>query len=543
MKEKTCQRCGRKMAADAPEGICPSCLMEANLGTEATGIATGGKTGAMPVEAVAKHFPDLEVVELIGSGGMGAVYKARQPKLNRLVALKILRRDERDLNFVERFTREAQTLARLNHPNIVAVYDFGEREGLFFLIMELVDGATLRQLLGEGKMKPEAALAIVPPICEALQYAHEKGVVHRDIKPENILVDKEGRVKVADFGIARLAGTDAGRANLTGEGQVVGTAHYMAPEQVERPASVDHRADIYALGVVFYEMLTGELPLGKFPEPSKRVQVDVRLDEVVLKALEKEPGRRYQTAVEMRTGVETVSESCAEGVKGAGVQAAESDTIRRIRRSLLWYGLGGSLFGVVAGIAMNLPVIWGLSLFGIAVGLWKLGLSKHAEAAGTQSGGARARPVVGRGIRKRSEREIFGWPLWSVAMGPDVSRGEMRGHARGIFAFGDMATGWFAAGGIARGGVALGGVAIGVISFGGAAKARRLRSSCMNRRVAPGWRRSCSGSWRRRRGTGGSGRFGRVCCGRIAQWPVCFCAPAARAKIRCMRRNACFASR
>src|SRR5690606_3717188 len=139
-----------------------------------------------------------EILELIGAGGMGAVYKARQPKLNRLVALKVLHRDECDRRFVERFTREAQTLAKLNHPNIVAVYEFGERDGLFFLIMELVDGVTLRHLLRDGKLKPEQALTIVPPICEALQFAHAKGIIHRDIKPENILVDKEGRVKVAD---------------------------------------------------------------------------------------------------------------------------------------------------------------------------------------------------------------------------------------------------------------------------------------------------------------------------------------------------------
>jgi tRNA A-37 threonylcarbamoyl transferase component Bud32 len=308
--KKTCPRCGRETPANAPEGICPACLVELSAETGTGGALTGAtgqdRRAALPVEEVARHFPDLEVFELLGVGGMGAVYKARQPKLDRLVALKILSRGDEDPKFVERFAREAKTLARLNHPHIVAVYEFGERDGLFFLLMELVDGVSLRDLLREGKMQPEQALAIVPPICEALQYAHDKGVVHRDIKPENILLDKEGRVKVADFGIARLAGLERAE-NLTGEGQVVGTAHYMAPEQVERPASVDHRADIYALGVVFYEMLTGELPLGRFPEPSKTVQIDVRLDEVVLKALEKEPGLRYQQASEVKTRIQEVT--------------------------------------------------------------------------------------------------------------------------------------------------------------------------------------------------------------------------------------------
>ena len=155
--------------------------------------------------------------------------------------------------------------------------------------MEFVDGLTLRQLLNSGKLAPPAALAIVPQICEALQYAHDKGVVHRDIKPENILMDRGGQVKIADFGLAKLVGREAGDFSLTGVGQVMGTPHYMAPEQLEHPQEVDHRADIYSLGVVFYQMLTGELPIGRFAPPSKKVQVDVRLDEVVLRAWRRSP--------------------------------------------------------------------------------------------------------------------------------------------------------------------------------------------------------------------------------------------------------------
>jgi hypothetical protein len=173
-----------------------------------------------------------------------------------------------------------------------------------------VDGLTLRQLLRTRRMAPEEALAIVPHICEALQYAHDQGIVHRDIKPENILIDKQGRVKIADFGIAKILGPQREEQALTAGGQVIGTPHYMAPEQVEHPRTVDHRADIYSLGVVFYEMLTGELPLGRFPAPSARgrgMTIDVRLDEVVLKALEKEPERRYQQAGNIKTDVETIA--------------------------------------------------------------------------------------------------------------------------------------------------------------------------------------------------------------------------------------------
>ncbi len=300
---RKCPQCGAELKPDAPEGLCPACLLQRGIATEG-GVPPGQPPFVPPtVPGLAPLFPQLEILEYLGRGGMGAVYKARQPRLDRLVALKILAPERQDdPQFAERFEREARALARLSHPNIVGVYDFGEVDGRFFLLMEYVDGLSLRQVLQRAKMKPEQALAIVPEICEALQYAHEQGVVHRDIKPENILLDKQGRVKVADFGLAKLVGgragsplpaaslpSDAGAhgvtrptSELTEAGKVMGTPHYMAPEQIEKPLTVDHRADIYSLGVVFYEMLTGELPLGKFQPPSRKVQIDVRLDDVVL---------------------------------------------------------------------------------------------------------------------------------------------------------------------------------------------------------------------------------------------------------------------
>ena len=141
---------------------------------------------------------------------------------------------------------------------------------------------------------PAESLKIVPQLCDALQYAHEEGIVHRDIKPENILLDKKGRVKIADFGLAKLVGAAPANYTLTGSRQVMGTPHYMAPEQMEKPQTVDHRADIYSLGVVFYEMLTVDLPLCLFSPPSKKADVDVRLDEVVHRALAKDPSDRYR---------------------------------------------------------------------------------------------------------------------------------------------------------------------------------------------------------------------------------------------------------
>jgi len=318
--------------------------MALNLGTE-TSFAEDGPAVQAPMapEEIAPHFPQLEILECLGRGGMGVVYKARQRSLNRLVALKLLAPERvNNPEFAERFAREAQALAALNHPNIVTIHDFGQAGGFYFLLMELVDGVNLGRLMREHHFTPEEALAIVPSICDALQFAHDRGIVHRDIKPENLLLDKSGRVKVADFGLAKLvespgsqhlsgdtntrtAGDNAGvtaapAQGLTQADGVMGTPNYMAPEQARRPAEVDHRADIYALGVVFYQMLTGELPAQKVEPPSKKVQIDVRLDEVVLRALEKNPELRYQQASALKTQIETITST----QPGPGAAAAAS---------------------------------------------------------------------------------------------------------------------------------------------------------------------------------------------------------------------------
>ena len=296
---------------------------------------------------LATAFPQLEIIELVGHGGMGAVYKARQKSLGRWVALKILApQHATNPDFAERFSREAQALAEVNHPHIVTVHDFGRAGDFYFLTMEFVDGVNLRQAMSAGRLTPEQALAIVPPICEALQFAHDRGIVHRDIKPENLLLDKEGRVKIADFGIARMMRRDGSQARqcwgtdsetapsqalgdwdtkseLTQE-SVLGTPSYMAPEQRDRPASVDHRADIFSLGVVLYEMLTGELPGARLQPPSRNVQLDVRLDEIVLRALEQNPELRFQTAAELRTEVTTFVSGDAANSVSSNVELAST---------------------------------------------------------------------------------------------------------------------------------------------------------------------------------------------------------------------------
>ena len=319
-EENHCLQCGAELPADTPQGQCPQCLMKLGLPTGAE-VDKAGNTkptsdvtppgGFVPPEpsVLAGQFPQLDIIELLGQGGMGAVYKARQKQLDRLVALKILPPEVgRTEAFAERFTREARSLAKLSHPGIVPVYEFGHTEdGLYYFIMEFIDGTDLRRVIQSGALSSEEALAIVPQICDALQFAHEEGIVHRDVKPENILLDKKGRVKIADFGLAKLLDRPSTVYTLTQAGQRMGTPHYMAPEQIEHPSRVDHRADIYSLGVVFYEMLTGELPLGMFAPPSQKVQVDVRLDQVVLHSLEKEPERRYQHASEVKSDIEIIS--------------------------------------------------------------------------------------------------------------------------------------------------------------------------------------------------------------------------------------------
>ncbi len=345
-KNTVCPQCGAPLPADAPAGLCPRCLMAVNLAepTAFTGddgaSAETAKTVPSP-EEIAQHFPNFDILECLGRGGMGVVYKARQKSLNRLVALKILAPErEKDEAFARRFAVEAETLAKLNHPGIVTIFDFGRSGGLFYLVMEFVDGVTLRQLLKTGRVAPREALAVVPQICDALQFAHDHGIIHRDIKPENILLDRRGRVKVADFGLAKLIGPEtppagppspgadaaapgAETAALTDAGKVMGTPQYMAPEQKDNPSEVDHRADIYALGVVFYQLLTGELPGQTIEPPSRKVQIDVRLDEIVLRALEKAPGRRYSQASALKTQLETLAESPASAPSGAPLPAKD----------------------------------------------------------------------------------------------------------------------------------------------------------------------------------------------------------------------------
>ena len=321
----TCPHCSAPLAPTAAQGaLCPRCLLAQGMARSDSRLGSDGEPRTPPppppeIAELAPLFPELELLELLGQGGMGSVYKARQRALGRLVALKILTpRPGDEAGFAARFEREAHALARLAHGNVVGIHDSGRTQGRCWLLMEYVEGVNLRQLLRAGELTVPRALAIVRQICDALEFAHEQGIVHRDIKPENVLVDTRGRVKIADFGLAKIVGEEPSGEPITRTQQSMGTPQYMAPEQLTGSKSVDHRADIYSLGVVFYELLTGELPLGRFEPPSQRVEVDVRLDEVVLRALERAPERRYQHATEMKTGIEKLDEPAPAAPQVAG---------------------------------------------------------------------------------------------------------------------------------------------------------------------------------------------------------------------------------
>ena len=304
-------------------------LFQVALGT---GVIGAGWQPPSP-ESLAPFFPAYEIEGLIARGGMGAVYRARQVSLNRIVAIKLLPFDlgVRE-DFAERFKREAEALARLQHPHIVGVHDFGQADdGHYFMVMEFVDGSDLAaRLRAGGPLPPEEAMRIVRQVCEALAFAHERGVVHRDIKPANILLDAAGNVKVSDFGISQFVHEEA-RGDLTMTGTMLGTPDYTAPEQLVPQGAVDARADIFSVGVMLYELLTGTLPRGVFRPVSELVPSVRGLDVVLARAMQSEPSRRYGNVLEMR----------AELVKPHG------------RSKVLWWLL--ALAAIIAGGMVSWP--------------------------------------------------------------------------------------------------------------------------------------------------------------------------------------------
>ena len=339
-----CAKCGAELTSGSAGEWCPACILRKlaeedrhdNAGSAATVLLPptppAGRSRPDGLEGLP---PQYEIESLIGRGGMGAVYRGRHLGLNRPVAIKVLPADMLgDPEFAVRFRREARTLAKLHHPGIVSVHDSGETaDGNLYFAMELVEGTDLAHLIRGKALPPAAALEIASQVCDALQYAHDQGVIHRDIKPANVLVTRDGRAKLADFGLARP--DEDIHSRVTKTQRVMGTADYMAPEH--RAGLPDHRADIFSLGVMLYEMLTGHTPRGNWPAPSKITSVDHRLDQIVLKALELEPDRRYQKASDLKSDLETLKAAAplvarsqkrtrrwkiAAGVAAAGIAAS-----------------------------------------------------------------------------------------------------------------------------------------------------------------------------------------------------------------------------
>ncbi len=277
------------------------------------------------LEEMQAMLPQYQFISLLGRGGMGAVYKAVQVSLDRPVAIKVLPGDlidDVDAQFAERFKNEARTMAKMNHPAIVNVYDFGETQtGLLFIVMEFIDGTDVAKMIAsQGKLPPDYALAITAHVCDALNYAHSHSIIHRDIKPANILINMDGAVKVADFGLAKQS--DAGAGGLTKTNMAMGTPDFVAPEALIPGLPLDGRADLYAIGVMLYQMLTGEIPRGMWTMPGLKFGTDPRFDAIIAKAMQTDREARYQTAASIRRDLDVIMTTPA-AVKKAAAQVPQ----------------------------------------------------------------------------------------------------------------------------------------------------------------------------------------------------------------------------
>ncbi|WP_395747345.1 serine/threonine-protein kinase [Prosthecobacter sp.] len=304
------------------------------------------------VEELQKMLPQYEISAFIARGGMGAVYRGTQKALKRPVAIKVLppEIEDGDMQYAMRFKHEAQSMARLSHPNIVAVFDAGETSGgLLYFVMEYIEGTDLAQLIAsESRLDLQRTVPIITAVCEALAFAHEEGIIHRDIKPANIMIDRRGRVKVADFGLAKATSTDA--TLVTQSNMAMGTPDFIAPESFIPGMPVDQRADLYAVGVMLYQMLTGRVPRGRFEAPSAVMpMVSQGFDAIVDKAMQTDRDQRYSTATEIKADVERVSRDNAEshdrpgpapGAAAKGVAGKRARAVRITVVTLIVLGTG-----------------------------------------------------------------------------------------------------------------------------------------------------------------------------------------------------------
>ena len=255
---QSCSRCGRRISADAPQGNCPQCLFD--LGVQPEGGM--GEEAALP-----RAFGDYVLVDEIGRGGMGVIYRARHLPLNRIVAVKmILHGPFANPAFVKRFRAEAEAVATLQHPHIVAIHEVGERDGCHFFSMDLVEGRNLAELVREHPLPAAVSARYLKAIAEAIEFAHQRGILHRDLKPSNILIDEMDQPRLTDFGLAKQLNHSA---EMTLTGQLLGSPNYLPPEQADRSfGPVGRAADVYSLGAILYHLLSGRTALCGRDDPA-----------------------------------------------------------------------------------------------------------------------------------------------------------------------------------------------------------------------------------------------------------------------------------
>ncbi len=428
--EFKCQHCAAPLPAYLPDDRCPECRIELDKDVVDVLNRTGGNmdqtvgptTASASVGAsdtsIEKEYGDYLLVNEIARGGMGVVYRARQKSLDRMVALKMILDGQFASQLeIDRFHIEAQAAAHLDHPGIVPIYEIGEHDGRHFFSMALIEGQSLAEKIAEGPIGEIQAAQILKKIAEAMDYAHQRGVIHRDLKPDNILIDSSGQPRVTDFGLAKQPGK---QRNLTVSGQTLGTPSYMSPEQASGRGDVTEATDVYALGAILYAMLSGRPPfqggtlvdtltqvIEREPRPlridNSSIHADIEL--ICLKCLEKDPAERYESAEQLIRELERF-------LNGEPIDAVPLSPIGKFQR-------------------------------------WRRIIARN------------------RDVRLRSATSVMGFPIVDIAYGRDNDAGETHGHAMGVIAFGDTATGLFAFGKYSRGLIfAYGVYAVGMFSFG-----------------------------------------------------------------------------